>query len=251
MPSAAGFKRPGLECVHCQTICGVARVRAGRGRRTTRSVSGNVPSLPPRGQIPAISHRHRGGGLVFRGSCRIKIGRSTMTQPTFKVRINPAFHRFPHEATIIGRLLASFGEIEYLIALCAAHAHDNAQHRVSDAEGLYRLRTTSSRIDAADVSMRPAFEDVGLAEAYGICRTPSNTPYALGTSSLIVTGLATLTGACSSQILKRRPKPTPDGIIAGATLMSLSWRLMRRISLMPRIGCSFSIANWACGQSAK
>jgi hypothetical protein len=77
--------------------------------------------------------------------------------------INPAFHRFPQEASLIGRLLAAFGELE--ISVC---------YNTSKATGLgdtalcalYRVRATSARIDAADALMRPAYEMVGLSETY-------------------------------------------------------------------------------------
>jgi hypothetical protein len=60
-------------------------------------------------------------------------------------RINPAFDRFPAEAAIIGRILASFGEIELSICRNAGDAL-NLQGLVLKA--LYRLRATSQHIDA-------------------------------------------------------------------------------------------------------
>jgi hypothetical protein len=78
--------------------------------------------------------------------------------------INPAFHRHPEEATIVGRLLAAFGELEYMTAALAAKAN-GAFYPV--LKSLYRLRVTSSRIDAADALMRPEFAKLGIDGEYG------------------------------------------------------------------------------------
>ena len=86
---------------------------------------------------------------------------------THKFRINPAFHRYPQEEALIGCLLGSFGEVEYQIVLSAARAHDHTLHpHFSVLRALYRLRATSSRIEAADAFMRPVFEGLGLVEEY-------------------------------------------------------------------------------------
>jgi hypothetical protein len=78
-------------------------------------------------------------------------------------RINPAFDDFPTEAAIVGRLLASFGEIEHLVCRNAARA-SNLTYEVLKA--LYRLRSTSSRIFAADALAAPRFKELGLQEDY-------------------------------------------------------------------------------------
>jgi hypothetical protein len=80
-------------------------------------------------------------------------------------RINPAFDRFPREAHFIGRILASFGEIEFSVCRNAGHA---AVMPDQIPKALYRLRTTSSRLDAADAIMRPAFDANGLSDEYRI-----------------------------------------------------------------------------------
>jgi hypothetical protein len=80
-------------------------------------------------------------------------------------RINPAFDRFPREAHFIGRILASFGEIEFSVCRNAGHA---AGMPDQIPKALYRLRTTSSRLDAADAIMRPAFDANGLSDEYRI-----------------------------------------------------------------------------------
>jgi hypothetical protein len=78
-------------------------------------------------------------------------------------QINPAFHRFPKEATIIGRLLAAFGELEISVCL---NAGDALGMRDSVLRALYRLRSTSSRIDTADALMRPPIVVALLASEY-------------------------------------------------------------------------------------
>ncbi|TWB44344.1 hypothetical protein [Nitrospirillum pindoramense] len=78
-------------------------------------------------------------------------------------RINPAFDDFPAEAAHVGKILASFGEIEHLVCLNAAHAC-SLTYEVLKA--LYRLRSTSSRIDAADALAAPRFSEVGLQREY-------------------------------------------------------------------------------------
>ncbi len=73
-------------------------------------------------------------------------------------RINPAFDRFPQEAHYIGRILASFGEIEFSVCRIAGHAVGMPDQI---PKALYRLRTTSSRLDAADAIVRPVFDANG------------------------------------------------------------------------------------------
>jgi hypothetical protein len=79
--------------------------------------------------------------------------------------INPAFHRFSAEAAIIGRLLAAFGELEVTVCYNAAKAA-NLPLRDSVVAAVYRIRTTRSRLEAADALMRPIYSAAGLAEAY-------------------------------------------------------------------------------------
>lgn len=84
-------------------------------------------------------------------------------------RINPAFDRFPEEARLVGKLLAGFGELEYCVCRNAAHASDivGTVGAYTDVmRALYRLRTTASRIDAADALSKRLFGKAGLEEAY-------------------------------------------------------------------------------------
>src|SRR5579862_2836783 len=83
--------------------------------------------------------------------------------------INPAFHRHPDEALLIGRIVAAFGELEYQFIHCAGLsvvARNNPDYSILRA--LYRLRSTSSRIEAADAMMRAAFKVISLEAEYGV-----------------------------------------------------------------------------------
>jgi hypothetical protein len=81
----------------------------------------------------------------------------------WKPRLNPALHRHPDEAAIIGRIVVGFGELEYLLVVCAGRAIDNRDRII---KALYRLKTTSSRIDAADALIRPVFLGHVLEQDY-------------------------------------------------------------------------------------
>jgi hypothetical protein len=84
---------------------------------------------------------------------------------TWQPRINPAFHRHPQEAAIIGRLCVAFGELEYIMCATAGRAA-GALHPVLKA--LYRMRAISARINAADALMRPAFQQIQKEGEYGV-----------------------------------------------------------------------------------
>lgn len=75
--------------------------------------------------------------------------------------INPAFHRHPIEATIIGRILAAFGEIE--LELCRTCARGIGPE-IPVLRTLYRVRMTSQRLDVAYNLAAPLFTQYGLAE---------------------------------------------------------------------------------------
>ncbi len=83
--------------------------------------------------------------------------------PRYKARINPAMHRHPQEAAIVGRILVAFGELEYMTVDGAGIV---LGRREPVQRALYRLRNTSSRIDAADAFMRPIHADAGLGSEY-------------------------------------------------------------------------------------
>jgi len=87
------------------------------------------------------------------------------------VRINPAFRRHPDEAEIIGRLVVGFGEIELAHCRNAAKALRFYRMALYDTvmNTLYRIRSTSTRIETADNLMRPMFVDEKLGAEYADC----------------------------------------------------------------------------------
>jgi hypothetical protein len=80
-----------------------------------------------------------------------------------QARINPAFHRFPDEAAIVGRLLAAFGELEFNVLANAGRAI-NLQNSL--LRSMYRLRTTSTRLDASDALIRPVCDQFKMKNEY-------------------------------------------------------------------------------------
>jgi hypothetical protein len=77
--------------------------------------------------------------------------------------INPAFTHHPAEADTIGRMVLSFGEMEYLLSFMAAWN----SHRTDDTlRVLYRISTTSSRLAAADSIIRPVCIEHQLFDEY-------------------------------------------------------------------------------------
>ena len=81
----------------------------------------------------------------------------------FQPRINPALHRYPAEASLIGRIVVAFGELEYIVAICAGWA---IKDRDRALRALYRLRATSARIDVADAFIRPTFDGTAFEPDY-------------------------------------------------------------------------------------
>jgi hypothetical protein len=77
--------------------------------------------------------------------------------------INPAFDAFPVEGAIVGKLVASFGELELICGLLAGSALKNQNMAL---RAIYRGRSTRGRIDLADVLMREAFVSIGIKEDY-------------------------------------------------------------------------------------
>jgi hypothetical protein len=78
----------------------------------------------------------------------------------------PAFQRFPEEASVIGRLLAGYGELEYAFALCLAQVLD-AKDPGPALKAFFRLRGEASKLDMADALMTAACTNEGFGEAYG------------------------------------------------------------------------------------
>lgn len=82
---------------------------------------------------------------------------------TWKAKINPALHRFPREAAVLGRIVLAFGELEYMLIFCVSHALKDDFHFT---KATYRLRSTSSRIQVADVFLRTTYRAYGVETEY-------------------------------------------------------------------------------------
>jgi hypothetical protein len=74
-------------------------------------------------------------------------------------KINPALHRFKDEAAIIGRIAVAFAELEYMISVCAGEALGDSDLILKT---LYRLKSASARVNAADALMQPTYAKAGL-----------------------------------------------------------------------------------------
>jgi hypothetical protein len=77
--------------------------------------------------------------------------------------IMPAFHSYPNEAAVIGRMLAGYGELEVDLCQCvgAVLGDLNTAIRI-----LYRIRSEDSRLKIGDAVLRPAFASRDLADGY-------------------------------------------------------------------------------------
>ena len=73
----------------------------------------------------------------------------------------PAFHVFRAEAEIIGRLLAGYGELEYIMAMCLGSA---LADEATAIRTLYRMK--GERLTVADSLLFPLCEQNGLAGPY-------------------------------------------------------------------------------------
>jgi hypothetical protein len=75
----------------------------------------------------------------------------------------PAFHRFPNEAAIIGRIIPAYGEIEFILAWCLGNSlgEPNTGMRL-----LYRLRSEANRVDIADALMSGPIAELVLEKEY-------------------------------------------------------------------------------------
>lgn len=101
--------------------------------------------------------------------------------------LTPAFDRYPKEASIVGRLLSGYAELDFQFCLCAERALRKPQHpgyptkieheadnRHVALKALYRLRSESGRLQVADALARSEYTYLGLegpyAEALGAIR---------------------------------------------------------------------------------
>lgn len=75
------------------------------------------------------------------------------------------FQRHPNEASIIGRLLAGYGELEYEFALCLAELV-SPREPGPPIRAFFRLRGEAAKLDVADAFMGPLCDRAGLGDEY-------------------------------------------------------------------------------------
>jgi len=92
----------------------------------------------------------------------------------------PAFHRRKEESAIIGRLIAGYGELEFLLAMCAGVAlaarrkpnpkHTRPRHRIRyeriGIKRFFRIRGEQNRIEHAKKQMHKVFFKIGMRIDY-------------------------------------------------------------------------------------
>jgi len=81
-------------------------------------------------------------------------------------RINPAFDRHPRQATLIGRIVLAYGEIEFSVCRNAGHALDMLAEILNT---LYKTRASSARIDFAQSIIAQECKELGLLETLETC----------------------------------------------------------------------------------
>jgi hypothetical protein len=85
-------------------------------------------------------------------------------QPLYSgVQLMPALQRFPEEAARIGRIVAAFGELEFILALCVGEV---LRDRDTALRTIFRLASDRARIDTADALIRPSYIKIGRQAEY-------------------------------------------------------------------------------------
>jgi hypothetical protein len=78
-------------------------------------------------------------------------------------RIMSPFLKYEKEAAIIGRLLAGYGELEFLLHLVMAEALGSPS---TSGRVMFRTRGEEHRLSTADALLRPVFEFYSLIESW-------------------------------------------------------------------------------------
>jgi hypothetical protein len=79
--------------------------------------------------------------------------------------VMPAFHTFPNEAAIIGRLLAGYAELEIDLLHCVSVARDDFDAVV---KAMFRARGETRRIDVADALGRQLYHSAALGTDFDL-----------------------------------------------------------------------------------
>jgi hypothetical protein len=79
--------------------------------------------------------------------------------------VMPAFHRFPGEAAIIGRLLAGYAELEIALLHCVSVVRDDFD---ATLKAMFRIRGETARINVGDALGRQAYDNIELGADFEI-----------------------------------------------------------------------------------
>jgi hypothetical protein len=86
---------------------------------------------------------------------RAKQHPTVSVQPLYQgLQLMPSLHRFPDEAVRIGRIVAAFSELEFILALCLGEVLND---RDTALRTIFQLASGRARIDALDALLRPAY----------------------------------------------------------------------------------------------
>lgn len=77
--------------------------------------------------------------------------------------IFPAFHEWPDEAAIVGRLLVDYGELEFELALSMGHAISDKRQGLRD---FFKTRTAKARIELAEEQASPWMRLTGVGDEF-------------------------------------------------------------------------------------
>jgi hypothetical protein len=103
---------------------------------------------------------------------RVRIGRVpswilTMTAKPAELyehtQLMPPFHRFPDEGARIGRIMAAFGELQFILGLCLGEALNDQDTAMRT---IFQLASDRARIDVADSLLRPICTNTGLDQQF-------------------------------------------------------------------------------------
>jgi hypothetical protein len=79
--------------------------------------------------------------------------------------VMPAFHSFPAEAAIIGRLLAGYAELEIDLLNCVSVAREDFD---ATLKAMFRIRGETARINVGDALGRQAYDKLELAADFEV-----------------------------------------------------------------------------------
>jgi Arc/MetJ family transcription regulator len=75
----------------------------------------------------------------------------------------PSFHRYPKEAALIGRILAGYGELEFLLAECLGYA---LKDRETGVRTYFRIVSERTRLSTADALLQKPLHAMKLSNKY-------------------------------------------------------------------------------------